>query len=78
MLWLCLYLPDWPLQVATRGLAEPLPLVLLQRSQVSHCNQAALQAGILPGMKLSTAYALATGLRTMEHDTDHELACLER
>lgn len=78
MLWLCLYLPDWPLQVAIRGLPEPLPLVLQQRSRVSHCNQPACQAGILPGMKLSTACALVAGLRVMERDTDHEQACLER
>jgi len=77
-LWLCLYLPGWPLQVASRGLSEPLPLILQQRSRVSHCNRPAHQAGIRPGMKLSTAYALASGLRTMERDTDHEQACLER
>jgi protein ImuB len=77
-LWLCLYLPDWPLQVASRGLCEPLQLVLQQRSRVSHCNQPAHEAGIRPGMKLSTAYALAPGLRTMERDKDLEQACLER
>jgi protein ImuB len=77
-LWLCLYLPDWPLQVATRGLSEPLPLVLQQRSRVSHCNQTAVDAGIRTGMKLSTAYALVAGLRTMEHDPHHEQVCLER
>ncbi len=78
MLWLCLYLPDWPLQVATRGLSEPLPVVLQQRSRVSYCNQPAHQAGIRPGIKLSTAHALASGLRTMERNADHEQACLER
>ena len=66
------------MQVATRGLSEPLPLVLQQRSRVSHCNQPAIAAGIRPGMKLSTAYALAATLRTMERDPDHEQACLER
>jgi protein ImuB len=87
-LWFAMCLPALPLQLAARALdarthAGPLAIVdgPAQRPAVAFCNQAAYDAGIVPGQKLAAAQALAHDLiaaerkREREDDALHELAC---
>ena len=78
MLWLCLYLPRWSLQVAGRGMPPAIPLVLLEQARVRQVNPAAAQAGIRPGMRVATAHALAVGLKTIQRNPAAELEALQR
>jgi len=83
-LWLALILPALPVQLATRALEHPGPLVVVegpaQRLVVAFCNQAAADCGVVPGQKLAAAQALAQPLlavfrnREREHSTLLELA----
>ncbi|HTP74464.1 MAG TPA: DNA polymerase Y family protein, partial [Burkholderiaceae bacterium] len=83
-LWLALILPALPLQLATRALEQPGPLVVVegpaQRPVVVFCNRAAADCGVTPGQKLAAAQALAQPLlavarnREREHSTLLELA----
>ena len=85
MLWLALLLPALPLQLAARALPDGLPLAIVegpaQRPLIIHCNEAASQAGVVPGQKLAAAQALARGLIAIERNVErehaalHELAC---
>ncbi|MFN9211331.1 MAG: Y-family DNA polymerase [Betaproteobacteria bacterium] len=83
-LWLALALPALPLQLAARALAKPTPLAVVegpaQRPVVAFCNDAARAAGIVPGLKLAAAQALAADLIAVarkpqvEHDALAALA----
>lgn len=78
-LWLALVLPALPLQLATRALEHPGPLVVFegpaQRPLVAFCNDAATACGITPRQKLAAAQALAQGLVAVarNHEREHDL-----
>lgn len=83
--WLALALPALPLQLALRrfdaALARTLLLAItegpIQRAQVAFCSAPARAAGIVPGMKLAAAQALAGGLISIERDGAREQAALQ-
>jgi protein ImuB len=72
MLWACLRLPDFSLQLLLRGAAaQSAPLVISSggnRPEVLSCNPPARSLGIHPGMTVSAAIALAPEL--IEHPRD--------
>jgi protein ImuB len=72
MLWACLRLPDFFLQLLSRGAAaQSAPLVISNggnRPEVLSCNPPARSLGIHPGMTISAAIALAPEL--IEHPRD--------
>ncbi|HTN50229.1 MAG TPA: DNA polymerase Y family protein [Burkholderiaceae bacterium] len=76
MLWLALLLPALPLQLAERALPCVGPLAIVegppQRLAVVHCNATARAAGVVPGMKLAAAQALARGLIALERNAERE------
>src|SRR4029450_12222201 len=80
MLWLALLLPALPLQLAERALPCVGPLAIVegppQRLMVIHCNTLARTAGVLPGMKLAAAQALARELIAPERNAERERAGL--
>jgi protein ImuB len=80
MLWLALLLPALPLQLAERALDRALPLAIVdgppQRLVVLHGNAPAQAAGVVPGMKLAAAQALARGLIALERDAEREAEAL--
>jgi protein ImuB len=75
-LWLALILPALPVQLATRALEHPGPLVVVegppQRPVVAFCNQAAADCGVMPGQKLAAAQALAQPLLAVARNREHE------
>jgi protein ImuB len=71
MLWACLRLPDFALQLRLRGAESSGPVVITtggNRPQVLSCNPPARSHGIRPGMTASAAVALAPDL--VEHMRD--------
>lgn len=65
MLWTCLHIPDFSLQLLMRGTAAPGPLIVSSggnRPIVLSCSNAACGFGIQAGMKVSAAVALAPQL----------------
>ncbi|MHB8455285.1 MAG: Y-family DNA polymerase [Acidiferrobacterales bacterium] len=84
MLWLCLHLPDLPLEIFTRSDPAPEALVLVHGSGHGHgrcvalCDAVARRYGIRSGMSLNAAHALASSLRVRERDEESERAALER
>lgn len=79
--------PDWPL-VAARDRAErraeatgeepaPAPTVLLERHRVTHADDAAREAGVLPGMRRRAAQAACPEARVLEADREHEAGLFE-
>jgi protein ImuB len=81
MLWLALHLPRLPLEVHTRGSAQPAPSAVteLQRgsAHVLVADARAAQAGAYPGLALSAAHALIATLKAYERDPKKESAALE-
>ena len=64
MLWACLRLPDFALQLRLRGAESSGPVIITtggNRPQVLSCNPPARSRGIRPGMTVSAAVALALG-----------------
>jgi protein ImuB len=76
MLWLALLLPALPLQLAERALAPGLAVAIVegpaQRPLVIHCNDVARGCGVVPGMKLAAAQALARELIAVERNAERE------
>ncbi len=71
MLWIGLHLPLLPLEAfaATLGAAQQaLPLALLDGTQITAVNRVAAGLGIKPGLKRSTALALAPKLQFGQAD----------
>ena len=86
MLWIALYLPELPLQIAERA-APPLsgetsraPFVIKhgseQRPLIFAASSAAQQAGICSGMTVAAAQALSGGLLVLARDVAAEDAAL--
>ncbi len=84
MLWLALYFPQLPLEVATRGRQQAGALAVVEavegRDHIGRCNAAAATYGICPGMALPAALALCDRLdvyrrdRVRERQALHDLA----
>ena len=79
-LWLALILPALPLQLAERALPGIGPLAIVegppQRLNVIHCNAPAQAVGVVPGMKVAAAQALARELVALERHPEREQAAL--
>lgn len=79
MLWIALHLPDLPLQVFTRGLAEAGALAVVEhrpRQQVLAASPAARACGVEPGMRVVGALAVVPGLVLRDRDVAAERALL--
>jgi len=73
MLWACIVLPQLALDAVLRLIPDPSrPLALVSGpAQLRHLhavNDAAAQAGLKPGMRLSAAHALLSDVALVEHD----------
>jgi protein ImuB len=83
--WIALHLPALALQLTQRALepalARSLALAVVdgpaQRKDVVSCNGKARRAGVMPGMKLAAAQALAGDLVAIEHDAEREHTALQ-
>ncbi|MGB5324475.1 MAG: DNA polymerase Y family protein [Pseudomonadales bacterium] len=69
MFWLCVALPELPLEVFQ---PSEHPMVLLEQQRVLRCNPAAAARGIEPGLNVSTALALAGEVLLVERDMGKE------
>jgi protein ImuB len=83
MLWLALHFHRLPLDILERGTADSSSPVAIASSAASQatllsCNQRAFLRGIQPGMSVTAAWALASDLRIVVHDSNAEQAALER
>jgi len=79
--WLAIHLPDLPLELYGRGLAEDVPLAVSRQqggARILLCNGRAAAGGVRPGMQVSAAYALVAGLRVLPHRAEEERRLLER
>jgi len=81
-MWLCLYLPQLPLNVYTRTSLAQQPLAIIEgqgnQQHVVSCNPSALHLGVTPGMRLSAAYALSGELLVKTRNTEAEYQALEQ
>jgi protein ImuB len=73
MLWLALHLPRLPLEVFPR---RPPPSAIVSRERIVVADEAAATAGVLPGMRLSGAWALQPDLHVQQRDETREQAAL--
>lgn len=80
MLWLAIRFPRLPVEVFLVGgnPAQAVPLIVAERQQVAFTSDAARDAGIRPGQKLSHARALCDGLHIRERMPEREQRWLER
>jgi protein ImuB len=79
VLWLCLHLPDLPLDVFGRGLVQDQPIAVTSRDRrpiVVACNARARALGMAPGMAAVAALALAPQTLTRLRDEAAEAAAL--
>lgn len=76
MLWMCLYLPDLPLEIHTRGVEIEGPFAICVkdggRDYISLCNEHAAEHGVCVGQRLGIAQALCSGLRVKPRDDEAE------
>lgn len=80
MLWLCLHFPQLSLEVFVRGTdvqACAISTGSERERWIRTCNAAANALGIVPGMRLGAAHALAD-ISILERDESMESAALER
>lgn len=77
-LWLALDFPRLPLEVFTRGQDPVPPLVVRGDQRVLLASDAAIDRGILPGMRLATAQSLCDTLRVQPRQTEREQQALRR
>jgi protein ImuB len=78
-LWIAVSLPSLALECLAADSLEPAVVVDLEQGQlqVVASSQAAVDAGVVAGTKLSTALALVASLRVLERAPSLELASLE-
>jgi protein ImuB len=74
VLWLALHFPLLPLEAQP---SRQSPSALVSRGRVLCADRAATEAGIVPGLKLSTALGLQPGLTVFERDAVRETVALE-
>ncbi len=78
MLWLALRIPDLPLAVFERAASSKAPFAVADGRTVLLANAAADAAGVLPGLPLSAAQALAPELRFRQRQPAREEHALRR
>jgi protein ImuB len=79
MLWLCVYLPQFSLQVHTRACENKTrPVAISEGRLVWDCNGPTMHAGVGSGMRLSAAQALCGALSIIPRNSKAEAATLER
>ncbi|MBZ2189954.1 DNA polymerase Y family protein [Alcanivorax sp. JB21] len=67
-LWCAIRLPQWPLEIRQPPADNTYPRAIVVQQRI-HCCCAQSQAlGVMPGMKLATAHALADNLQLTERD----------
>lgn len=80
-LWLAIQLPQFPLEIATRGTAERKACVLVEgqgtRQRVLLANPQAARLGIRPGMSMAAAHALGE-IATLPRDACAEQRALDQ
>ena len=80
MLWLCLHLPELPLEIHTRGGRCHVPQAVRTADKdprLEICNAAARHTGLRSGMKVSAACALVNDLELYERNPRRQRAALE-
>lgn len=79
MLWLCLHFPHLALEVFSPETDNPYAVSSGSERErwIYVCNTAAKALGVLPGMQLGAAHALAD-ISILERDESMEIAALER
>jgi protein ImuB len=81
MLWLCITLPQWPLE-ALQCAPEQRPTVVTvcegSTRSIVCCNPAAERAGLQPSMNFTTALAILPDVIALERRLPAEQAALER
>lgn len=75
MLWLALHLPQLSLEALC---SPPPPSAVVSRERIVVADAMATAAGIQPGMRLASAWALLPGLSIHERDAEREAAALNR
>jgi len=81
MLWACLHIPDFSLQLLLRAAPSAAPVIVStggNQPTVLSCDTEARSRGIAPGMKVSAAIALAPDLVEHHRDASGERRALER
>ncbi|WP_460238423.1 Y-family DNA polymerase [Aurantivibrio plasticivorans] len=80
-LWLCLHLPQLPLDQLSRQLGARKaqgPLAIVEKQRLVFVNTAAQAKGLRVDMRLATAYALEPDLHVVERNDEHEQQALEK
>jgi protein ImuB len=75
MLWLALYLSRLPLEVFP---SLPSPKAIVSRERVVIADAVASSAGVIPGLRLSEAWAFVPTLAVQQRDLDREQLALTR
>jgi protein ImuB len=75
-MWIAIRLPQLPLEIFLRGSSTPEPLALEERHRVFACDGKARKRGVRAGMAVSTALAIAPGLRIARRDPAAETEAL--
>lgn len=83
MLWIGLYLPELPVQIIERGIAQPWPALVIkegpeQRPRVVAVNAQARHGGVYVGMAVAAAQALLGDLRILPRTPDAEQTALQQ
>lgn len=80
-LWLGVYLPHFPLEALSRGVALPGPVVVVNeqrsRAHVVIASEAARREGVQAGMAVSSALTLIPSLQVLKRDENGEGAALD-
>ena len=75
-MWIAIRLPQLPLEIFLRGSSTPEPFALEERHRVFACDGKARKRGVRAGMAVSTALAIAPGLRVARRDPAAETEAL--
>ena len=82
MLWACLYFPQLPIDRQRSKNKTPLPTAVIHqhgaRKQIMACNNCAAELGIVCGMALNSAYAIAPNLQVSDYKEDEQAAHLRQ
>lgn len=78
MLWLCIDLPQLPLDVFQQRDRTETPFAVVEGPFILAANPIAIQCGVRAGMRLTAALALLPRLQRRERDRDAEARALER
>ena len=75
-MWIAIRLSQLPLEIFLRGSSTPEPFALEERHRVFACDGKARKRGVRAGMAVSTALAIAPGLRVARRDPPAETEAL--